>query len=225
LPAAAAAKIEHLRVAACVAEEGEPMKIEAMLWMMVLVSVAIAIVSPKYRAYSLTAVGVVIVAIVSIVVVTKQGKPLTSALPGLATQPGMQQSQHVDFEQFHIENLDKEDPEAKNRIAVAEIRFEQIRSEVGSQAGTIESIHARLYNDSARFTLTDYAYYLVVQDCIKTVCTTIYDQRGLAAALVPPNQARDIVIAIRDGDAHGVPTFKVLGTPDVKLTPTDTRAR
>jgi hypothetical protein len=200
------------------------MKIEAMLWMMVLVAVAIAIVSPRYRAYSLIAVGIVIVAIVSIVVLTKQGKPQTSTLPSVATQPSMQQSKHVDFEQFHVENLDKEDPEAKNRIAVAEIRFDQIRSKVGSEAGTIESIRARLYNDSARFTLTDYAYYLEVQDCVKTVCTTIYDQRGLSAVTVPPNQARDIVIAIRDGDKRGVPTFKVLGTANIKLTPTDTRA-
>ncbi|HEY0799858.1 MAG TPA: hypothetical protein VGD54_03380 [Steroidobacteraceae bacterium] len=145
-------------------------------------------------------------------------------MPSVATQPSTQQSKHVDFEQFHIENLDKEDPEAKNRIAVAEIRFDQIRSQGDSEAGTIGSIRARLYNESARFTLTDYAYYLVVQDCVKAVCTTIYDQRGLAAALVPPNQARDIVIAIRDGDTHGVPTFKVLGTPNIKLTPTDTRA-
>jgi hypothetical protein len=63
-----------------------------------------------------------------------------------------------------------------------------------------------------------------VQDCVKAVCTTVYDQRGLAAALVPPNQARDVVIAIRDGDLRGVPTFKVLGTPNIKLTATDTRA-
>jgi len=194
-----------------------------MLWMLVLVSVALAIVSPRYRAQSLIAVGVVIVTIVAIVVLKDRGEPVTSSLPRAAAQGSMQQSQHVDFEQFHIEKLDKEDPEGKNRIAVAEIRFDQIRPEWGSEPGTIGLIRARLYNDSARFTLTDYAYYLVVQDCVQSACTTVYDQRGQAAALVPANQARDVVIAIRD-QVRGVPTFKILGTPNIILSPMSTRA-
>ena len=200
------------------------MKLQAMLWILVLVAVALAIVSPKYRAYSLTTAGVVIVTIVAIVIFANRGGPVTASLPHDAAQAPIQHSSHVDFEQFRIENLDKKDPEAKNRIAVAEIRFDQIRPELGSEPGTIRLIRARLYNDSARYALTDYAYYLVVQDCAKSACTTVYDQSGQAAALVPANQARDVVITIRDGDTRGVPTFKILGTPTIKLSPTSTRA-
>ncbi len=200
------------------------MKLEAMLWTLVLVSLALAIVSRRYRVYSLIAVGVVIVTIIATVVLEKRGESVTASLPSLPAQPSIQQSQHVDFEQFHIEKLDAEDPDAKNRIGIAEIRFDQIRPELGSDPGTIRLIRARLYNDSARYTLTDYAYYLVVQDCVKSACTTVYDQRGQAAALVPPIQARDVVITIRDGDTRGVATFKILGTPNLKLSPTSTRA-
>jgi hypothetical protein len=200
------------------------MKLEAILWMLVLVSVALAIVSPKYRSYSLMVVGVLIVAIVASLVLATRHEGATSSFPRAAAQPSIPQSEHVDFEQFHIENLDKKDPEAKNRIGVAEVRFDQIRPELGSEPGTIRLIRARLYNDSARFTLTDYAYYLAVQDCVQGACTTVYDQRGQAAAMVPANQARDVVIAIRDGDTRGRPTFKILGTPNIKLSPTNTRA-
>jgi hypothetical protein len=199
------------------------MKIEAMLWILVLVSVAIAIVSTKHRAYSLIAAGGIILTIVAIVVLTDQRKLPPSPLQKTAPA-ALAPSKRVDFEKFHIENLDKEDPEAKNRIPIKEIRFEQIRSQVGSQAGSIDSIRARLYNDSTRFALTDYAYYLVVQDCVKTTCTTIYDQRGQTAVSVPANQARDIVIVIRDDDTRGIPHFKVLGTASIALSATETRA-
>lgn len=201
------------------------MKVEAMLWMLVLLSVALAIVSPKHRARSLIAGGIIIVAIVAIVVVTKRRDLPVSTLPAIAAQATpQQQPKHVDFERFHLENLDKKDPEARNRIGISEIRFEQIRPEVGSQPGTIGAIGARLYNDSARFALTDYSYYLVVQDCVKTTCTIVYDQRGWAPVSVPANQARDITVAIRDGDTRGVPVFKVMGTANIKLLPTDTRS-
>jgi hypothetical protein len=199
------------------------MKVEVMLCMLVLVSVALAVLSPKIRTQSLMAGGIIIVAIVAVVVLTTRGA-VPSTLPGLTAQGPLQQPKHVDFERFHIDNLDKSDPDAKNRIAVTEIRFEQIRPEAASQPGTVGAIAARLYNDSKRFGLTDYAYYLVVQDCIKTICTVIYDQSGWAPASVPANQARDIIVAIRDGDTRGVPTLKFLGTANIKLTPTETRA-
>ncbi|HEY0747978.1 MAG TPA: hypothetical protein VGD63_14865 [Steroidobacteraceae bacterium] len=199
------------------------MKVEVMLWMLVLVSVALAVLSPKYRAQSLMAGGIIIVAIVAIVVLAKRSEAPTSTLPGLTAQ-APQQPKHVDFERFHIENLDKNDPEAKNRIAVTEIRFDQIRPEAGSQPGTIGSVAARLYNDSPHFSLSDFAYYLVVQDCVKVTCTVIYDQRGWVPASVPANQARDITVAILDGDTRGVPTFKVMGTASIKLSATETRS-
>jgi len=84
---------------------------------------------------------------------------------------------------------------------------------------------ARLYNDSPAYTLTDYGYDLVVQDCIRAVCTTVFDQHGLSAASVPPNQARDVEIAIRAGSARDQPPIKILGSANILLTPAATRAR
>jgi len=197
------------------------MKIEAMLWIVVLILVAMAFLFPKTRSFSLSAIGVAIVAIVVIVVIARLGEPVA---PVAAAPPAVEQKP-VDFERFHIENLDKADPQAKNRIRVSEIRFDQIRAEPGAQRGSIGKIVARLYNDSATYTLTDYGYYLVVQDCMSAVCTTVFDQHGQSAASVPPNQARDVEIAIRDGSTRDLPTIKILGTANILLTPVDTRAQ
>jgi len=197
------------------------MKIEAMLWIVVLILVALAFLFPKSRAFSLSAIGVAIVAIVVIVVVATRKEPISSR----AAAPPAVEPKPVDFERFHIENLDKADPEAKNRIRAAEIRFDQIRAEAGVERGSIGRIVARLYNDSATYTLTDYGYDLVVQDCIRSVCTTVFDQHGLSAVSVPPNQARDVEIAIRDGSTRALPPIKILGTANILLTPTTTRAQ
>jgi hypothetical protein len=197
------------------------MKIEAMLWIVVLILVALAFLFPKTRTFSLSAIGVAIVAIVVIVVVAKRGEPVAV---GAAAPPAVEQKP-VDFERFHVENLDKADPEAKSRIRVAEIRFDQIRAQAGVERGSIARIVARLYNDSATYTLTDYGYDLAVQDCIKAVCTTVFEQHGLSAALVPPNQARDVEIAIRAGSARDQPPIKILGTANILLTPATTRAQ
>jgi hypothetical protein len=196
------------------------MKIEAMLWILVFILVALAFLFPKTRAFSLSAIGVAIVAIVLIVVIAKRGEPVA---PVVAPPPAVEQKP-VDFERFRIEKLDRSDPEAKNRIRVAEIRFDQIRAEPGAQRGSIGRIVARLYNDSSTYTLTDYGYDLEVQDCINAVCTTVFDQHGLAAVSVPPNQARDVEIAIRDGSTRDLPPIKILGTANVLLTPAATRA-
>jgi hypothetical protein len=197
------------------------MKIEAMLWIVVVILVALAFLFPKTRSFSLSAIGVAIVAIVSIIVFAKRGEQLTL---GAAAPPAVEQKP-VDFERFHVEKLDKADPEAKNRIRVEEIRFDQIRAEAGAEQGSVGTIVARLYNDSATYTLTDYGYDLVVQDCIRVVCTTVFDQHGLSAVSVPPNQARDVKIAIRDGSTRDVPPIKILGTANILLTPVATRAQ
>jgi hypothetical protein len=197
------------------------MKIEVMLWLLVLILVALAFLFPKTRALSLSAIGVAIVAIVVFVVIAKHGEPVAL---GVALPPAVQQKP-VDFERFHIENLDKADPESKNRIPVAEIRFDQIRAQPGAERGSIGRIVARLYNDSPAYTLTDYGYDLEVQDCIKAVCTTVYDQHGLSAAAVPPNQARDVEIEIRDGNTRDLPPIKILGTANILLRPAATRAQ
>jgi hypothetical protein len=197
------------------------MKIEAMLWIVVLILVALAFLFPKTRSFSLAAIGVSIVAIVAIVVIAKHGEPLT---PVAAAPPAVERTP-VDFEQFHVEKLDEADPEAKKRLRVGEIRFDQVHVEAGAERGSIGTIVARLHNDSASYRLTDYGYYLVVQDCIRAVCTTVFDQHGLSAASVPPNQARDVRIPIRDGSTREVPPIKILGTANILLTPTATRAQ
>jgi hypothetical protein len=197
------------------------MKIEVMLWIVVFILVALAFLFPKTRAFSLSAIGVAIVAIVVIVVIAKSGEPAALG----AASPRAVQTAPVDFERFHVENLDKADPDAKNRIGVAEIRFQQIRAAAGAERGSIGKIVARLYNDSATYTLTDYGYYLVIQDCINAVCTTVFDQHGLSSAWVPPNQARDVEIAIRAGSTRDLPAIKILGIVNVQLTPEATRAQ
>ena len=198
------------------------MKIEAMLWIVVLILVALAFLFPKTRTISLSAIGVAIVAIVAIVVIAKRGDQVA---PVAQVSAAPFEQKPVDFERFHIDNLDKADPEAKNRILVAEIRFDQVRAEPGAQRGSIGRIAARLYNDSATYALTDYGYYLAVQDCISGVCTTVFEQHGLSAASVPPNQARDVEIAIRDGSMRDRPPIKILGTANILLTPAATRAQ
>jgi hypothetical protein len=197
------------------------MKIEVMLWIVVLILVALAFLFPKTRAFSLSAIGVAIVAVLFIVVIATRREPVALG----ASAPPVVEQKPVDFERFHIENLDKADPEAKNRIRVAEIRFDEIRAEAGVERGSIGTIVARLYNDSATYTLSDYGYYLVVQDCIRAVCTTVFDQHGLAAASVPPNQARDVQIAIRDGSTRDLTPIKILGTVNILLTPVATRGQ
>ena len=197
------------------------MKIEAMLWIVVLILVALAFLFPRTRTFSLSAIGVAIMAIVAIVVIAKRDEPVAR----VAAVPPSVDQKPVEFERFHIENLDRADPEAKNRIRVAEIRFDQVRAQAGAERGSIGKIVARLYNDSATYTLTDYGYYLVVQDCIKAVCTTVFDQHGLSAVSVPPNQARDVEIAIRDAGTRDLPSIKILGTANILLTPAATRAQ
>ena len=196
------------------------MKIEAMLWILVLILVALSFLFPKTRSFSLSAIGVGIVAIVSIIVIAKRGEPL----PLEATATPAAERKPVDFERFHVEKMDKADPEAKSRIRLEQIRFDQIRVEAGAERGSIGTIEARLYNDSPTYTLTDYGYYLVVQDCVGAVCTPVFDQHGLSAVSVPPNQARDVEIAIRDGSTRDVPPIKILGTANILLTPVATRA-
>ncbi len=197
------------------------MKIEAMLWTVVFILVALSLLFPKIRSFSLSAIGVAIIALVAIVIVAQRGGAPTL---GTTAPPPTVEPKPIDFEKFLVERLDKADPQAKNRIPLGDIRFDQIRADAGAERGSIGAVTARLYNDSATYTLTDYGYYLVVQDCIKAVCTTVFDQHGLSAVSVPPNQARDVKIAIRDDSPRDVPPIKILGSPNILLTPVATRA-
>ena len=196
------------------------MKVEAMLWVLFLVSLATAIMSRKYRKYGLAGIGLAVVVIVTVILLLRKDE----IAPPSAASVTAPHSKHIDFEQSHVQKLDQEDPEAKHRIQLSQIRFEQISPSADMEPGTFESIRVRLYNDSASFALTDYGYYLAVQDCMAKICTTIYDQRGLESAAVPAGQARDVKIEIRAGETHGSPPFKLLGTPKIILLPTETRA-
>ena len=195
------------------------MKLEEVLWTLVLVLLALAFLFPKRRSLSLSALVVAIVAIVSLVFIAEHGRPEAPA----TVPPTVAAKIPVDFERFHVEKLDKSDPDAKNRIRVGEIRFDQIRAEAGADRGIMGTVFARLHNESAIYTLSDYGYNLIVQDCLKTVCTSVLEQHGLTAAAVPPGQARDVKIAIQDESALNTP-IKIMGTINILLTPTETRA-
>jgi len=197
------------------------MKLEVIVWIVFLILVAFSFLFPKARSYSFSAIGVAIVALVAIAVVAKRGES-----PALDPPPSPAAEQRpIDFEKFLVDKLDKSDPGAKTRIRVDEIRFDQIHAEAGAESGSIGNVVARLYNDSATYALTDYGYYLVVQDCIQAVCTTVFDQHGLSAVAVPPKQARDVRIAVRDGSTRNSPPIKIFGMLNILLTPTATRAQ
>src|ERR1700722_11291275 len=107
------------------------MKVEGVLWTLVLVLLALAFLFPKRRSLSLSALVVAIVAIVSLVFIAERGRPNAPAAP----TPTVAAKIPVDFERFHVDKLDKSDPDAKNRIRVGEIRFDQIRAEAGADRG------------------------------------------------------------------------------------------
>jgi hypothetical protein len=205
-----------------------------MVWIFVaVVLLLLAALSPGFRKVGLPLAGAAIVVIVVLIRLNERNKPnLAPAAMYPKSEPATR-SRVSDHDDYLIEQQDRDDPEAKNRISVAEVRFGQIQPTFGPQANAIQSIQARLYNDSKRFSLTNYSYYLIVQDCIETEhhdpstvqCTTVYDQRQHGTpVVVPPNQARDITISIPINVVTSAPPFKILGKPRIELTPTDTRA-
>jgi hypothetical protein len=196
------------------------------------VALALIFTPTRFRKIAIAVVGIVCLVFLAIVLVNRRSAPTPQPAAVKSTTPSPPVSRRFDFDRYEREKRDKEDPQAKARIPVSELRFGQIQAVAGFDPGTIRSINARLYNDSSQFTLTDYSYYLSVQDCIpgsapeKAVdhCTTVYDQRDSVALAVPPNQARDIVIEIPRGPINDPPPFKLLGTIRIVLTAEDTRA-
>jgi hypothetical protein len=204
-----------------------------MVWIIAAIVLLLAVLSPGFRKFGLPLAGAAIVIIVALILVNERNKPVPTPIAIDSKGSPATHSKVSDLDDYLIERHDKEDPEAKSRISLAEIRFGQIKPTFGPQANAIQSIQARLYNDSKRFSLTDYSYYLVVQDCVEknphdpsiAECTTVYDRRQRGTpVVVPPNQARDITISIPVDSATFAPTFKILGKPRIELTPTDTRA-
>ena len=204
-----------------------------MVWIFAAIVLLLALLSPRFRKFGLVLAGAAILVIVVLILLNERNKPNPAPAAIDSKAKPATHSRISDLDDYLIERQDKDDPEAKSRISLAEVRFGQIKPAFGPQANAIQSIQARLYNDSKRFSLTDYSYYLVVQDCVETAphdpstaeCTTVYDQRQHGTPLVvPPNQARDITISIPVDAATFAPTFKILGKPRIELTPTDIRA-
>lgn len=203
-----------------------------MVWILAVIAVLLLLVPPPTRKIGLAILVVMFLVFLTIVLVNRRAvaPPPASDARESVVAPGS--SRKFDFDQYEQDKKDRADPGARSRIALSEVRFGELRPIPGIAAGTLESIRARIYNDSDRFTLTDYAYYLIVQDCLPSNsaethelrCTTVFDQRGLASTTVPAHQARDVVIEISEDPATRAPPFKLLGTPRIALDPTGTRA-
>ena len=202
-----------------------------MIWIFLAVAALLIFASPVVRNTGFAILGTGFVVFLLIVI---SNRPAAQA-PATAVQPQANAdatSKKFDFDQYHQEKKDREDPDAKTRIPLSAVHFDQIQSVPGIDAGTIRTIRARLYNDSTQFTLTDYSYYLEVQDCLPVKpddkhplqCTTVFDQRDSSSTAVPPEQARDVVIDIAKDSKTGASPFKLLGTPHVELKMTTTRA-
>jgi len=204
-----------------------------MVWIIAAVVLLLAVLSPRLRKFGFALAGATIVVIVALIVLNERNKPDPALVVTDSNVRPAAHSRVTNMDEFRIERQDNEDPEAKNRISLTEVRFGQIKPTFGPRADAIQSIQARLYNDSKRFSLTDYSYYLVVKDCVEAElhasttaqCTTVYDQRQRGTPMVvPPSQARDITISIPVDSVTFAPVFKILGKPQIELTPTDTRA-
>jgi hypothetical protein len=201
-------------------------------WILAVIAVALLVVPPPTRKIGLAILAVVFCVFLTIVLVNRRTVMPPPAIDARAPVAAAGGSRRFDFDQYEQDKKDREDPQARNRIALSEVRFGELRPMPGLASGTLESIRARIYNDSDRFTLTNYAYTLVVQDCLPATsgdahdpkCTTVFDQRGLASATVPAHQARDVEIEITGDPATRTAPFKLLGTPHIELEPTGTRA-
>lgn len=196
-----------------------------------VVALGLIFTPKRFRKTGITIVVIVALIFLVIVLVNRRSPTVQPSVPKPAS-PAPPVSRRFDFDKYEQEKRDKEDPEASTRIPVSQLRFGQIQPIPGLDPGSIRSVQARLYNDSPQFALTDYSYYLGVQDCIPATagekpiehCTTVYDQRDSVSLVVPPNQARDIVIDIpRTAGSTSAP-FKLLGTVRIVLTAEDTRA-
>jgi hypothetical protein len=201
-------------------------------WIFAAVALALAFAPPRIRKVGFAIVGTTFLIFLAVVLLNRRPLPAAPA-PAIDRQaPTLPKSTKFDFDKYEQDKKDKDDPEAKTRIPVADVRFDQVQAIAGIDAGTIESVHARLYNDSARFTLTDYGYYLVVRDCLPAAareksaepCPIVYDQRGTTSLAIPPHQARDVVIPIPRQASTFASPFKLLGTSRIELAPTMTRA-
>lgn len=203
-----------------------------MIWLFAAVLIALAALSPGFRRFGLALAGAAIVIIVVLILINDRGKKSSAPTVDAPVAPAARQKM-MDHDEYVISMQDNKDPEAKRRIALTDVRFGEVAPAADTPlpgapvaaAAPFRSVQARLYNDSTRFTLTNYSYDLSVQDCILERCTTVYEQRqrGLPV-LIPPNQARDVNIALKQDPVNDSLPFKLIGKPRIQLTCTDIRA-
>ena len=196
-----------------------------MIWIFAVIALGLLTVPPRFRKLGFVGLGVAMLVFLATVIVDRRSAPDPRAAAPAPSNTPPAGSRRFDFDAYERDKRDKEDPGAATRILPSEVRFDQVGSSAGVDAGTLQSVRARLYNDSPTFTVTDYSYYLRVQDCLSDVpCTTVYDQRGWLALTVPAGQARDVVIAIPRNPASSALPFKLLGKARIELTPEQIRS-
>lgn len=205
-----------------------------MIWIFVAIAVSLMFAPAFIRNVGLTILGIGSAVFLAVVILNRSPTPQPPNAPPAAVQPTPDtgKSRRFDFERYQQDKRDREDPEAKTRIPLSAVHFDQVQTVPGIDPGTIRTIRARVYNASSQFTLTDYSYYLEIQDCLPVKaddkhpvqCTTVFDQRDSVSTTVPANQARDVVIDLTKDPKTGAPPFKLLGTARVELSPTMTRA-
>jgi hypothetical protein len=195
-----------------------------LIWIFAIVLIALAVLSPSFRRFGLALAGAAIALIIVLILINDRNKPVSAPVAEVQSTPTPRQKM-MDHDEYMIETQDKRDPDAKRRIALSEVRFGEIQAAAAVPGGVFQSVQARLYNDSPRFTLTDYSYDLIVQDCVLERCTVVYEQRKQGVPVViPPMQARDITIWLKPDAVTGSPSFKLLGKAQLQLTATDIRA-
>jgi hypothetical protein len=118
-----------------------------MVWIFAAVVLLLALLSPRFRKFGFVLAGAAILVIVVLILLNERNipNPAPAAIDSKA-KPATH-SRISDLDDYLIERQDKDDPEAKSRISLAEVRFGQIKPTFGPQANAIQSIQARLYND------------------------------------------------------------------------------
>ncbi len=201
-----------------------------MIWIFAAILIALAALSPGFRRFGLALAGVAIILIIILILINDRSKKPSAPMADVPAPAARQKM--MDHDEYVLSMQDKKDPDATHRIALTEVRFGEITPAVdtpsagppGGATPVFRSVQARLYNDSPRFTLTNYSYDLTVQDCVLERCTTVYEQRqqGLPV-LIPPNQARDVTIPLKPDPGGSIP-FKLIGKARIQLTCNDVRA-
>ncbi len=202
-----------------------------MIWIFAFVLLALAALSPAFRRFGLALVGVAILVIIALILVNDRLKKVVP--PVTVAPPPVPRQRMMDHDDYVLSMRDQRDPLAAQRIGLSEVRFGDVGPAAdtpligtqGAEPTVFHEVQARLYNDSKRFTLTNYSYDLTVQDCVAERCTTVYEQshRGVPL-LIPPGQARDVTIALQADPNSGTLPFKLLGKARLQLACSEVRA-